>query len=101
MAEHLVHRPVVWGFTWPAAIAAAVVAFLLTVVMPPIGFLAGLVALGVLVVGLVRRRTSLLTAVAAGVAAAIVLYLGIWLLGSIVDPGEPGSGSGSSAPQIP
>ena len=101
MAEHVVHRPVVWGFAGPASIAAAIVAFLLTVVMPPVGFLAGLIAIGVLGIGFTRRKTNLPVAIAAGVTAAVLCYLGIWLVGSIVDPGAPSNGSGSSAPQIP
>jgi hypothetical protein len=97
MAEPVAGRPVSWGFAWSAAIGAAVVTFLLTVVMPPTGFLVGIAGLVALCVGLARRRTSLLTAVSAGVVAAVVCYLGIWIAGSIVDPGAPDNGSGSSA----
>lgn len=89
--------PGLLGFARPAAFTAAIVAFLLTAVTPPIGFLVGLVALGVLGVGLARRKTNLSVVIAAGVLS----YLGIWLVGSIVDPSAPSSGSGSSAPQIP
>jgi hypothetical protein len=99
MAEQVVHRAL--GIVWPAAIVAAVVAFLVTVVIPPAGFLAGPVALVVLGIGIARRRTNVAIAIAAGVAAAVLCYLGIWLIGSIIDPGTPASGSGSSAAQIP
>jgi len=99
MAEQVVHRAL--GIVWPAAIVAAVVAFPVTVVIPPAGFLAGLVALVALGIGIARRRTNVAIAIAAGVAAAVLCYLGIWLIGSIIDPGAPASGSGSSAPQIP
>ncbi len=99
MTDHVAGRPVTWGLAWPAAIGAAVVTFLLTVVMPPAGFLLGIAGLVALCVGQARGRSGLLTAVSAGVLAAVVCYLGIWLVGSIVDPGAPSSGSGSSAPQ--
>ena len=101
MTEHVAHRPVVWGIAWPAAIGAAAVTFLLTVVMPPVGFMVGAAAIVVLGVGWARRRTSWVTAVSAGVVAAVVCYLGIWLASSIVDPGAPASDHGSSAPQFP
>jgi len=95
MAGQVARRPVIWGLAWPAAIGA-VVAFLLTVVTPYYGFLAGIAGLVVLCIGLARHPTSRVTAVSAGVVAAVVCYLGIWLVGSIVDPGGPASGSGSS-----
>ena len=101
MTERIAQRPVVLGIAWSAAIGAAAVTFLLTVVMPPVGFLVGAVALAVLGVGLARRRTNWVTAVSAGVVAAVVCYLGIWLISSIVDPGAPASDHGSSAPQFP
>lgn len=100
MAEHVVGRPVTRGFAWPAAIGAAAVTFLLTVVMPPAGFLLGVAGIVALGVGLARRY-SRLTAVSAGVVAAVACYLGIWLIGSIVDPGAPADDSGSSAHQFP
>ena len=101
MTERIARRPVAWGIAWPAAIGGAAVTFLLTVVMPPVGFLVGAVALAVHGVGLARRRTNLATAVSAGAVAAVVCYLGIWLVSSIVDPGAPASDQGSSAPQSP
>ncbi len=101
MTEHAAGRTIVWGLAWPLAIGAAVVTFLLTVVMPPAGFLLGIAGLVALCVGAARRRSSRLTAVSVGVVAAVVCYLGIWMVGSTVDPGAPGSGSGSSAPQLP
>lgn len=101
MSEHIVRRPVASGYACSAAIAATVVAFLLTVIMPPTGFLAGLIALVVLGVSIARRHATVATAIAAGVSAAVLGYLGIWLVGSIVDPSAPSSGSGSSSPQTP
>lgn len=101
MTERIAEHPAVLGIAWPAAIGAAAVTFLLTVVMAPVGFLVGAVALAVLGVGLARRRTNWVTAVSAGVVAAVVCYLGIWLISSIVDPGAPASDHGSSAPQFP
>jgi hypothetical protein len=86
---------------WPAAIGAAAATFLLTVVMPPTGFLLGIAGLVALGVGLAHRRQSYPAAVAAGVVAAVACYLGIWLIGSIVDPGADGDGLGSSAHQLP
>ena len=95
MTDQVASRLAVWGFALPAAISA-VVTFLLTVVTPAYGFLAGIAGLVVLGIGLARHRTGLVTAVSAGAVAAVVCYLGIWLVGSIVDPGEPASGSDSS-----
>lgn len=103
MAEHVVGRPVAWGFAWAAAIGA-VLTVLLTVVTPYFGFLAGIAGLVVLCIGLARHRTGPVTAVSAGVVAAVLCYLGIWLVGSIVDPGEPASDSssdGASAHKLP
>lgn len=101
MSTHVAGRPVTWGFAWPAAIGVAVVTFLLTVIMPPTGFLLGIAGLVACCIGLARRRSGLLIPVSAGVVAAVACYLGIWLVGSVVDPGAPPSGSGSSAPQLP
>ena len=95
MTDQVAQRPVIWGFAWPAA-TGAVVTFLLTVVTPAYGFIARTAGLGVLCIGLARHPTSRVTAVSAGVVAAVVCYLGIWLIGSIFDPGGPGSVSGSS-----
>ncbi len=95
MTDQVAQRPLIWGFAWPASIGA-VVTFLITVVTPYFGFLAGSVGLAVLCIGLARHRTGPVTAVSAGTVAAVVCYLGIWLIGSIVDPGGPASGSVSS-----
>lgn len=97
MTDQVARRPVTWGFVVLAAVGA-VPTFLLTVVTPYNGFLAGIAGLAVLCIGLARRPTSPVTAVSAGVVAAVVCYLGIWLVGSIVDPGEPASDSSSDGP---
>jgi hypothetical protein len=94
MADQVARRPVTWVFALPAAIVA-VPTFLLTVVTPAYGFLAGIAGLVVLCIGLARHRTGPVTAVSAGVVAAVVCYLGIGLVASIVDPGEPASDSSS------
>ena len=72
------------------------VTFLFTVVTPYYGFMAAIAGLVVLCIGLARQPTRRVTAVSAGVVAAVVCYLGIWLVGSIADPGGPASGSVSS-----
>jgi hypothetical protein len=95
MTDQLARPQVIWGFAWPAAISA-VVTFLLTVVTPAYGFLAGIAGLVVLCIGLARQPTSPVTAVSAGVVAAVVCYLGIALVAWIVDPPGPASGSESS-----
>ncbi len=95
MTDQAVRRPAIWGFAWPASLGA-VMTFLLTVVTPAYGFLAGIVGLVVLCFGLARHHTGLVTAVSAGVVAAVVCYLGIAFVAWIVDPPGPASGSESS-----
>ena len=84
---------------WAAAFIAAIAAVLLTVVVPPAGFAAGIASLLVVCRGMACRRSGSLRAVAGGVVAAVVCYLAIWTINSAVDPGSPASDSGSSAPR--
>jgi hypothetical protein len=95
MTDQLARPQVIWGFAWPVAISA-VMTFLLTVVTPGYGFSAGIAGLVVLWTGLARHPTSRVTAVSAGVVAAVVCYLSISLVAWMVDPPGPASDSGSS-----
>lgn len=92
MTDQVASRRAVWRFALPAAIFA-VSTFLLTVVTPYYGFMAGIAGLVVLCAGSARHRTGLLTAVSAGAVAAVVCYVGISLVAWIADP--PGRASGS------
>lgn len=87
-------RPTATRRAWPWMVGAFVVALLATVVMPPLGFSVGILALGGLAVGLARTSRTRAVALSVGAVAAVVCYLAVWLIGSVVDPGAPDGGSG-------